>query len=160
MLLAAFIRVFSSQYFPQDFFQLGTFSSIGFMGTLSIAALWQLAYAPYVSDYSRYLPKATGAKTAFWASYWGCSLGSLISMILGLTVARAYSGDFIQGLIHLTGSGLFSTRFDYRLFSRDCCHKLDEFVLWYFIEHHYSTNDFSPLVTASACQNHSGIKLI
>lgn len=109
MLLAAFIRVFSSQYFPQDFFQLGTFSSIGFMGTLSIAALWQLAYAPYVSDYSRYLPKATGAKTAFWASYWGCSLGSLISMILGLTVARAYSGDFIQGLIHLTGSGLFST---------------------------------------------------
>lgn len=95
MLLAAFIRVFSSQYFPQDFFQLGTFSSIGFMGTLSIAALWQLAYAPYVSDYSRYLPKATGAKTAFWASYWGCSLGSLISMILGLTVARAYSGDFI-----------------------------------------------------------------
>ena len=109
MLVAAFFRVFNAEHFPINFFQLGEFSAIGFMGTLSIAALWQLAYAPYVSDYSRYLPKETGAKTAFWASYWGCSLGSLISMVLGLTVSRAYSGNFIEGLIYLTGSGIFST---------------------------------------------------
>ncbi|WP_277909317.1 purine-cytosine permease family protein [Komagataeibacter kakiaceti] len=30
----------------------------GFLGAMSLAALWQIAYAPYVSDYSRYLPAA------------------------------------------------------------------------------------------------------
>ena len=50
----------------------------GFLGAVSAAALWQIAYAPYVSDYSRYMPRDTGARPAFWASYWGCTLGSLL----------------------------------------------------------------------------------
>ena len=36
-------------------------AGVGFMATLSVAALWQIAYAPYVSDYTRYMPKDTGA---------------------------------------------------------------------------------------------------
>ncbi|MBP1326250.1 NCS1 family nucleobase:cation symporter-1 [Leucobacter exalbidus] len=64
----------------------GAFNWGGFMGTVSVAALWQIAYAPYVSDYSRYMPKDTGPKTAFWASYWGSVLGATFPMILGALV--------------------------------------------------------------------------
>ena len=46
------------------------------MATISVAALWQIAYAPYVSDYTRYMPKDTGVRAAFWATYAGCVLGS------------------------------------------------------------------------------------
>jgi nucleobase:cation symporter-1, NCS1 family len=61
----------------------------GILGGISVAALWQIAYAPYVSDYSRYMPAATGARQAFWATYWGCCLGSVLPMTLGVVVALA-----------------------------------------------------------------------
>jgi len=59
------------------------------LGAISIAALWQIAYAPYVSDYSRYMPQDSGSRPAFWDSYWGCTLGSLLPMLLGVTLALA-----------------------------------------------------------------------
>lgn len=61
----------------------------GILGGISVAALWQIAYAPYVSDYSRYMPAETGARQAFWATYWGCCLGSVLPMTLGVVVALA-----------------------------------------------------------------------
>ena len=61
----------------------GGFSINGFLGAISAGALWQIAYAPYVSDYSRYLPPGVGARQAFWASYAGCVLGSVLPMLLG-----------------------------------------------------------------------------
>ena len=62
---------------PADFFHSTGATVVGFLGTASAAAVWQIAYAPYVSDYSRYLPKTTGAKPAFWMSYWGTTTGSI-----------------------------------------------------------------------------------
>lgn len=56
----------------------------GFFAMLSIGIVWQLAYAPYVSDYSRYLPKDTGPKTAFWSTYFGLVLSSVFVMGLGV----------------------------------------------------------------------------
>ncbi len=82
---------------PADFFTRNEVSAGGFLGALSVAALWQISYAPYVSDYSRYLPADTGAKPAFWASYWGCSLGSTFPMILGVAVALTITGDDVVG---------------------------------------------------------------
>ena len=61
---------------PADFLSAQRLSVAGLVGTISAAALWQIAYAPYVSDYSRYMPRDTGVGAAFWASYWGCTLGS------------------------------------------------------------------------------------
>jgi NCS1 family nucleobase:cation symporter-1 len=90
---------------PADFFDKNTDNVAGFLGTLSTAALWQIAYAPYVSDYSRYLPRETGARPAFWASYWGCVLGSLLPMILGAVVGLAAPrGSLVVGLAGLTGT--------------------------------------------------------
>jgi nucleobase:cation symporter-1, NCS1 family len=75
----------------------------GLLGTISTAALWQIAYAPYVSDYSRYMPKDTGARPAFWASYWGCTLGSLLPMMLGALVGLLTpKGSLVVGLADLT----------------------------------------------------------
>ena len=90
---------------PGDFIDKNAFSLAGFLGTLSTAALWQIAYAPYVSDYSRYMPEDTGARPAFWASYWGCVLGSLLPMILGAMVGLAAPrGSLVVGLAGLTGA--------------------------------------------------------
>jgi NCS1 family nucleobase:cation symporter-1 len=88
---------------PADFLQRQDFNWVGFLGALSAAALWQIAYAPYVSDYSRYMPEATGSRPAFWASYWGCSLGSFLPMGLGAMVGLAAPrGGLIAGLATLT----------------------------------------------------------
>ena len=88
---------------PVDFLTRNDLNGPGFLGTLSAAALWQIAYAPYVSDYSRYMPPDTGARPAFWASYWGCSLGSFLPMVLGAMVGLAApKGNLVAGLATLT----------------------------------------------------------
>jgi nucleobase:cation symporter-1, NCS1 family len=88
---------------PGNFLQLNDFNWAGFLGTVSAAALWQIAYAPYVSDYSRYMPQSTGARPAFWASYWGCTLGSFLPMALGAMVGLAAPKvNLVAGLAALT----------------------------------------------------------
>jgi NCS1 family nucleobase:cation symporter-1 len=88
---------------PADFLSRNSASASGLLGTISAAALWQIAYAPYVSDYSRYMPRDTGARPAFWASYWGCTLGSVLPMVLGAMVGLAApKGNLVMGLASLT----------------------------------------------------------
>jgi len=80
----------------------GGFTWVGFMGTVSLAALWQIAYAPYVSDYTRYMPRDTGVRPAFWATYAGCVSGSLLPMVLGGLVGAALpKADTVDGLSQL-----------------------------------------------------------
>ncbi len=103
-LVAAFVWVFGVHGLPGDFFTRNAPTVGGMLGGISVAALWQIAYAPYVSDYSRYMPAETGARPAFWASYWGCSLGSTLPMILGVAVALTITGeDVVAGLARDTG---------------------------------------------------------
>jgi len=89
---------------PANFLTRNSFNWAGFLGTVSTSALWQIAYAPYVSDYTRYMPKDTGVRPAFWASYWGCTLGSVLPMILGAIVglAMAPHSTLVAGLAALT----------------------------------------------------------
>ncbi|QEO17083.1 purine-cytosine permease family protein [Acetobacter vaccinii] len=82
----------------------GDFTASGFLGAMSTAALWQIAYAPYVSDYSRYLPPGTGSTQAFWASYAGCVLGSVFPMVLGALLGGiAGGGDVVTTLTTQVG---------------------------------------------------------
>ncbi len=105
VLVLAFVWIFQIHGLPADFYQRNHFNLPGVLGAVSIAALWQIAYAPYVSDYSRYMPLDTGPRAAFWASYWGCSLGSSLPMILGVIVGL-YAGDgsVMGALVSLTGA--------------------------------------------------------
>jgi len=93
VLMLALVWIVGVHGLPEDFMQRGAFNWPGFMGTLSIAALWQLAFAPYVSDYSRYMPMETGARAAFWASYAGVCLGALLPMLLGVVVGLSIADD-------------------------------------------------------------------
>jgi nucleobase:cation symporter-1, NCS1 family len=102
-LLLTFIWIVAVHGLGHGFGSFGHSTVAGFLGTVTVAALWQIAYAPYVSDYSRYMPADTGARPAFWASYWGCSLGSILPMILGAMIGVS-TGDMVSGLHTETGA--------------------------------------------------------
>lgn len=83
------------------------FSMEGFFAMLAIGIVWQLAYAPYVSDYSRYLPKQTGPKAAFWTTYLGLVVSSVFVMTLGVLLGAANAENPLAALgEHLGGIGL------------------------------------------------------
>ena len=104
VLLLAAVWIVGVHGLPGDFLTRNVVHATGILGTVSAAALWQIAYAPYVSDYSRYLPPDTGVRPAFWASYGGCVLGSFLAMALGATVGLAMPAlGLVAGLAALTG---------------------------------------------------------
>lgn len=89
---------------PGYFLSQGSFSAAGFFKMVSMGALWQLGYAPYVSDYSRYLPPDSGPRQAFWACYWGTALGGVLPMILGAMIGPAVvDGNVITAIAQLSG---------------------------------------------------------
>ena len=89
---------------PGQFLTQGSFSAVGFFKMVSMGALWQLGYAPYVSDYSRYLPPDSGPRQAFWSCYWGTTLGAVLPMILGAMIGPAVAdGNVVVAIAQLTG---------------------------------------------------------
>ena len=102
-LIVAFVWMVWVNGLPEGTFHTNGFTLAGFMATISVAALWQIAYAPYVSDYTRYMPKDTGVRAAFWATYAGCVLGSTLPMLLGALVGAALpNSDTLDGMGTLT----------------------------------------------------------
>ncbi len=69
------------------------FTVVGFMAQLSAAAAYNITYAPYVSDYSRYLPRTTSPRTiitsvfagASSAAFWLIAVGAFLAIRLGAT---------------------------------------------------------------------------
>lgn len=59
----------------------GSVSTIVLM--IAISAGWQLTWAPYVSDYSRYLPQNTSVRATFIYTYVGAAGGGIWMMIVG-----------------------------------------------------------------------------
>jgi NCS1 family nucleobase:cation symporter-1 len=103
-LLLAYIWLLFITPLPGSFLTQGSFSAVGFFKMVSMGALWQLGYAPYVSDYSRYLPPDSGPRSAFWSCYWGTTLGAVLPMILGAMIGPAVvDGNVVTAIAHLTG---------------------------------------------------------
>jgi nucleobase:cation symporter-1, NCS1 family len=103
-LLLAYLWVLYITPLPGYFLTQGSFSAVGFFKMVSMGALWQLGYAPYVSDYSRYLPPESGPRQAFWACYWGTTLGAVLPMILGAMIGPAViDGNVVTAIAQLTG---------------------------------------------------------
>lgn len=97
-LLAVFVTLVFYVGLPKTFLTTGAFTWPNFMGALTLAALWTLSFAPYVSDYTRYMPETTGVVPSFWATYWGTSLGSILPMILGAMIGVIVgNGDVVTG---------------------------------------------------------------
>ncbi|MFY9782571.1 MAG: cytosine permease [Acidimicrobiales bacterium] len=82
----------------------GGFSAVGFFAMFSVAASYNITYAPCVSDYSRYLAKSTSRKSISTAVFLG-AVGSPLWLIpLGAWMAtRLHVSDALTG-IYLAGN--------------------------------------------------------
>jgi NCS1 family nucleobase:cation symporter-1 len=59
------------------------FNLHGFMIGLMGAASWSIGFAPFVADYSRYLPQNVRTSHTFWYSYAGQFFGAVLVMTVG-----------------------------------------------------------------------------
>ncbi len=77
----------------------GGFTAIAFMAQLSAAAAYNITYAPYVSDYSRYLPATTKSSGVIASVFLGASVSAIWLMVLGAWMAiRLGATDGLAGL--------------------------------------------------------------
>lgn len=74
-----------------------------FMVCLTLGASWQMTYAPYVADYSRYLPADTSVATTFWSTFLGSVTGTQISMTLGILIGAVSGGALLEGPVGFVG---------------------------------------------------------
>jgi NCS1 family nucleobase:cation symporter-1 len=81
----------------------GGFLFVAFMTQFSVAAAYNITYAPYVSDYSRYMPKETSAKGIIAAVFFGASGSAVWLIALGAWMASRLGVS--DGLVGLRVSG-------------------------------------------------------
>ncbi|MEV6126831.1 cytosine permease [Streptomyces violaceusniger] len=69
-----------------------TTHSIGvIVSAISVCVAWQVTWAPYVSDYSRYLPESTPTRVTFSYTYLGSAGGGAATMVIGAMAATVNS---------------------------------------------------------------------
>jgi nucleobase:cation symporter-1, NCS1 family len=81
----------------------GGFIFAAFMTQFSVAAAYNITYAPYVSDYSRYMPRDTSAKGIITAVFFGASGSAVWLIALGAWMATRLGVS--DGLVGLRVSG-------------------------------------------------------
>ncbi|HKV21685.1 MAG TPA: cytosine permease [Mycobacterium sp.] len=76
---------------PSGQFGFDGFTWSAFLVQFAAAAAYALGWAPYVSDYSRYLPPQTSPRKALWYTYFGVFAGAAWLMVLGALVAALFA---------------------------------------------------------------------
>ena len=89
-------------------FALAGFDWVPFLVMFGITAGWQLAWAPYVSDYSRYLRPSVGHAAPFWWSYGGSALGAIWLIGLGSFLGAGFPDAESLGSLAQAGDQIFS----------------------------------------------------
>lgn len=93
--------------FPKGSFSLAHFESVPFLTQFFAAAAYQLSWAIYVSDYSRYLPPNVGVRSSFWWTYSGALIGGAWMMAVGALAAALFpKADVAQAVVQ-AGNFLF-----------------------------------------------------
>lgn len=83
------------------------FTLVAFLAQFSAAAAYNITYAPYVSDYSRYLPSSTPARKVIAAVFLGASTAAIWLIAVGAWLAtRLGATDGLAGL-QLAGNNVF-----------------------------------------------------
>ena len=113
--IAAFVYMFSKLFAAHDVAALLAerhFSLSKFLLAMSLSASWQIAYGPYVADYSRYLPRDTSVAGVFAAVGLGSVIGSQISMTFGVLAAALAGKQFehheVAYIVSLGSTGVAS----------------------------------------------------
>jgi len=70
------------------------FSIASFLLAMSLSASWQIAFGPYVADYSRYLPRSTSSLGTFLTVGLGSVIGAQTSMVFGVFAAGLAGSQF------------------------------------------------------------------
>jgi NCS1 family nucleobase:cation symporter-1 len=97
-----------------------------FLLMLSIAASWQITFAPYVSDYTRYLPSTISTRRTFLYTYGGSVVGAGLFMSLGaIAGAQALHALSTDAVGYLSGllpgvSGLVTLLLFFGLVASNC----------------------------------------
>ncbi|HWE14336.1 MAG TPA: cytosine permease [Solirubrobacteraceae bacterium] len=98
-------------HFPAGSADLGSFHWTPFLAQFGVVAGYQISWAIYVSDYSRYLPAdVTVRRTSQW-TYWGSAFGAIWLMCLGTVLAAAIkTGSTFDTVaaIKIAGNQVFS----------------------------------------------------
>jgi nucleobase:cation symporter-1, NCS1 family len=90
--------------YPAGSFDLGNFDLTPFLLQFSVVAGYQISWAIYVSDYSRYLPPDVTVGKTFWWTYGGSGLGAAWIMFIGSALA-AWAGANFDTIESLKGGG-------------------------------------------------------
>jgi purine-cytosine permease-like protein len=90
--------------YPAGSFDLGGFKATPFLIQFGAVAGYQISWAIYVSDYSRYLPPDVTVRRTFLWTYWGSALGAIWLMCLGSALA-AWAGKSFDTITSINGSG-------------------------------------------------------
>lgn len=90
------------QYDVASAFGHKPFTWATFLTAMALSAGWQMTYAPYVADYSRYLPSKTPTSATFWTTFGGSVLSSQLAMTFGVLVA-ALGANFVKNQVGFLG---------------------------------------------------------
>jgi NCS1 nucleoside transporter family len=97
--------------YPAGTFNLGGFKTTPFLAQFGVVAGYQISWAIYVSDYSRYLPPDVTVRKTFLWTYWGSALGAIWMMAVGTALAAWAGKNFSETAIpemKATGNNVFS----------------------------------------------------
>ena len=83
-------------HYPAGTFAIGPFKASPFFGQFGVVAGYQISWAIYVSDYSRYMPPNVTVRKTFHWTYWGSAIGGGWMMIVGAVLA-AWAGKNFSG---------------------------------------------------------------
>ncbi len=107
VMLLLTIGCLRSSGLPPNAFALGTFDAAPFMTIFTIVAGFQLGWAPYVSDYSRYLPASVGVRSTFWWTYLPSALSAIWVFAVGAIASAAAPGSTPVAAFKAAGDSLF-----------------------------------------------------
>jgi NCS1 family nucleobase:cation symporter-1 len=94
--------------YPSGTFDLGSFKAAPFLAQFGVVAGYQISWAIYVSDYSRYLPPDVTVRKTFYWTYWGSALGGMWLMIVGSVLVAWAAPLFDQdgtGVLAINAAG-------------------------------------------------------
>lgn len=77
----------------------GKFLAGPFLVTIALAAIYLISYAPYVADYSRYLPERTKISTTFSYTYLGVVTAGIWMMAIGAVLQNRYPSRSVIGQV-------------------------------------------------------------
>jgi nucleobase:cation symporter-1, NCS1 family len=94
-------------HFDASQFSLSGFRAVPFLAQFFAAAAYQLSWAIYVSDYSRYMPANVGVRASFWWTYLGAFIGGAWMMLIGTASATLFAKTDISAAVQSVGDGIY-----------------------------------------------------